>query len=178
MRTLHEVQEAAFPDQSVEIADGVSAEFLVVKIHPKPDPRPAVVHIERSGFGIARDDQKQEQRHRELNPFLNLWVVRHVEQAGHSSFRAVRNIGWCIPKIEHWYHIHSSEHLLPPFKLSNKRKPQTPTGSRCCPARPTHHQNWSAPSGEAPVAMAIPFRKSRRVRFDGMYRSRSPFLCS
>ena len=48
-------------------------------------------------------------------PIFNLWVVGHVEQPGYSPFRAVRNLGWCVPKIEHCYHIHSSKHLAASF---------------------------------------------------------------
>ena len=66
---FNDVQESALTYQAVEIADRIAAEFLVVKIHPEPNPRTAVIDVEGAGFGISGDDKKYEQGLRELDPF-------------------------------------------------------------------------------------------------------------
>src|SRR6266699_2770876 len=115
MRTLHDVQESALAYQTVEIAYRVAPEFFVVKIHPEPNPRTAVVDVEGAGFGVPGNDKKHEEGLRELDPFRDCGVLTHIEQSGHSSIRASADIIWCAPKIDHWDHIHLSKHRFPPL---------------------------------------------------------------
>src|SRR5712664_1481069 len=79
LRMLHDVQESALTYQTVEVADRVSAEFVVVKIHPEPNPRTAVIEVEGAGFGITRDDKKHKQGLGELNPFRDRWMLGHFK---------------------------------------------------------------------------------------------------
>ena len=55
------------------------SEFFVVKIHPEPNPRTAVVDVEGARFGISGDDKKHEQGFRELDPFRDSGVLGHIE---------------------------------------------------------------------------------------------------
>src|ERR1700704_4112781 len=61
LRMLHDVQESALTYRTVEIANRIAAEFLVVKIHPEPNPRTAVIDVKSTGFRITGDDKKHEQ---------------------------------------------------------------------------------------------------------------------
>src|SRR5437667_12170827 len=108
MRTFHDVQESALTYQAVEIAYRVAAEFLIVKIHPEPNPRTAVVDVEGAGFGVPRNDEKHQQGLRELDPFRDCRVLGHIQQSGHSSIRASANLVWCFAEIVHWDHVHLS----------------------------------------------------------------------
>src|SRR5437588_12322857 len=112
MRTLHDVQETTLSYKPVEIADRVAAEFLVVKIHPKPNPRSAVVDVEGAGFGGPGNDKEHEQSLRELDPFFDLGVLTHIQQSLHRPIRASADIVWPLPKIDHWNHIHLSKHWV------------------------------------------------------------------
>src|SRR5260370_14600059 len=72
MRTLDDVQEAALPYQTNEIADRVTSEFFVVEIHPEPNSQTTVVDVEGSGFGVTGNDKEHQQRLWELHPFFDV----------------------------------------------------------------------------------------------------------
>src|SRR5487761_682506 len=99
---LHDVQESALPYQAVEIADRIAAEFLVVKIHPEPNLRAAVVDVEGAGFGISGDDKKHEQGLRELDPFRDSGVLGHVEYLSDCSVDGASHFLRCMPEIGDW----------------------------------------------------------------------------
>src|SRR5260370_40016419 len=99
MRTFHDVQESALTYQAVEIAYRVAAEFLIVKIHPEPNPRTAVIDVEGAGFGVAGNDKEHEQGLRELYPFRDCRGLRHIRQSGNSSIRASANLVCCVAQI-------------------------------------------------------------------------------
>src|SRR6266568_2734090 len=122
MRTLHDVQETTLSYKPVEITYRVATEFLVIKIHPEPKPCTAVVDVEGAGFGVSGNDKEHQQGLRELDPFFDLGVLSHIQQSLHRPIRASANIVWCVPKIDHWDHIHLSKHWFPPLKCEAEVK--------------------------------------------------------
>jgi len=96
LRMLHDVQESALTYQAVAIAYRITTEFLVVKIQPEPNLRPAVIDVEGSGFGTSGDDKKHEQGLRELDPFRDSRLLGPTEQLGHCSIdRSSTSPGVC-----------------------------------------------------------------------------------
>src|SRR5260370_16896958 len=99
MRTLHDVQEAALPYQTIEIADRVTSEFFVVEIHPEPNSQTTVVDVEGSGFGVTGNDKEHEQGLRELNPSFDLGVLSHIHHSLHPSIQPSANPASVVPNI-------------------------------------------------------------------------------
>src|SRR6266571_8830627 len=75
-----------------------------------------VVNVEGARFRVPRNDKEHEQGLRELDPFLDLGVLSHIQQSLHRPIRAPASIVWCVPKIDHWDHTHLSKHWVPPLK--------------------------------------------------------------
>src|SRR5713226_1134328 len=110
MRTLHDVQESALTYQAVEIADRVASEFLVVKIHPEPNPRTAVVDVEGAGFRVPWNNKEHEEGPRELDPFRDCRVLSHIEQPSDCSIYGAADLFPCMPEIDDWDYVHFPKH--------------------------------------------------------------------
>src|SRR6266851_3845934 len=122
MRALHDVQEAALPYQTIEIADRVTSEFFVVEIHPEPNSQTTVVDVEGSGFGVTGNDKEHQQRLWELHPFFNLRVLSQIQQSLHGPIRASADAVWCVPEIDHWDYVHPSKHMSSSSQVRSRCK--------------------------------------------------------
>jgi hypothetical protein len=114
---LHDVQKSALTYQAAAIADRIATEFLVVKIQPEPNLRPAVIDVEGSGFGTSGDDKKHEHGLRELDPFRDSRLLGPTEQLGHCSSDRSSHFPRCMPEIGDWDYLHFLKPLTSFFRL-------------------------------------------------------------
>src|SRR5260370_12850362 len=122
MRELQDVKEAGLPYETIEIADRVTAEFLVVKIQPEPNHRTAVVDVEGARLGVLGNDKEHEQGLRELDPSFDLGVLSHIQQSLHRPIRASANLVCCVPKVNHWTYFNLSKHMVSSSQARRRNK--------------------------------------------------------
>src|SRR5260370_11921675 len=115
MRALHDVQEAALPYQTIEIADRVTSEFLVAKIQPEPNHRTAVVDIEGARLGVLGKDKEHEQGLLELDPSFDLGVLSHIQQSLPRPIRASLHLIPFFPTIHPPHSFLPSPQPYPPL---------------------------------------------------------------